>query len=258
MCLIFFAINHHPKYAFILAANRDEFYARPTAPALFWKEQPDLLAGQDLQEIGNTFPGTWLGINKSGRLAMVTNYRDLRKIKSKASSRGKLVSDFLCGQKEGFQYLSSVETVADQYNGFNLLVGDASQLYYFSSEQKGIKTLNSGIFGISNHLLDTPWPKVINGKKKFSTILSSGKDIHPELLLDMMQDSIQAPEDQLPDTGVGTTREKMLSPAFIESEDYGTRCTTIILIKKNGEVSFTEKSYKTSTELRQFEFKIAK
>jgi uncharacterized protein with NRDE domain len=257
MCLIFFAINHHPEYDLILTANRDEFYARPTAPAHFWKDYPDILAGQDLQDPDISCPGTWLGIKKSGRMAMLTNYRDLRKIKSNVSSRGKLVSDFLSGQTEAFQYLEGLEEKVNQFNGFNLLVGDSTQLYYLSSEQRGIKILNSGIFGISNHLLDSPWPKVVNGKRKFTNILSSGKSIHPNDLIEMMYDSIQAPEDQLPDTGMGITREKMLSPAFIKTEDYGTRCTTVILINKNGEVSFTEKSYQTSTEVRHFEFKIA-
>lgn len=257
MCLIFFALNHHPEYSLILAANRDEFYNRPTAPADFWEIKPEILAGRDLQEKTEPLSGTWLGITKTGSIAMVTNYRDFRNIKTNAPSRGQLVTNFLAGKYSASDYLKRLSNGADQYNGFNLLVGTGQELYWYSNQAKKINLLNAGIYGISNHLLDTPWPKLTQGKDAFSTILKNKNHFEPEDFLDLMADKTVWQDEDLPDTGVGIIRERMLSPIFIESADYGTRCSTVILITKSGRVSFVEKTYKPIPRIKKYLFNLS-
>ncbi|MFZ9980961.1 MAG: NRDE family protein [Cyclobacteriaceae bacterium] len=254
MCLIFFALNQHPKYALILAANRDEFYNRPAAPAGFWEKRADILAGRDLQDKTGALSGTWLGITKSGRIAMITNYRDFKNIKTNAPSRGPLVTNYLSGTETAEAYLESISKEAQHYNGFNLLAGTIRELRYYSNYENGIRTLTSGIFGISNHLLDTPWPKLIAGKRAFTEIINNKTDFETTDFLEMMADKTIFSDEKLPDTGAGIKRERMLSPAFIESEDYGTRCTTVILVTNDGDVSFVEKSYKPETGIKTFTF----
>src|SRR5688572_20142048 len=174
MCLIFFAVNQHPNYKLIVAANRDEFYARKTAPAHFWKDHPQILGGRDLEA-----SGTWMAMNKKGKISLVTNYRDPANINPTAPSRGQLVADYLIHDDTPEAYMNKVSTVARQYNGFNLLIGYPDALWYLSNYGNGIQKLESGIYGLSNHLLDTPWPKMSRGKKKFiqaidSTVIQPG------------------------------------------------------------------------------------
>jgi uncharacterized protein with NRDE domain len=257
MCLIFFALNHHPQYSLILAANRDEFYNRPSAPAEFWESRPDILAGRDLQDKTEKLSGTWLGITKSGRIAMITNYRDFNNIKENAPSRGPLVTNYLSGNESAEGYLRNISKKASQYNGFNLLAGTTKELWYYSNYGKDVYKLSSGIFGISNHLLDTPWPKLTAGKRAFSEIINSKPDFKAEDFIEMMADKTIFRDEDLPDTGAGIKRERMLSPAFIESEDYGTRCTTVILATKTGEISFVEKSYRPEPGIKRFTFTLS-
>ena len=241
MCLILFAKNVHPKYKFILAANRDEFYDRPTSPAKFWDEAPDLLAGKDL-----VHGGTWLGITKTGRFATVTNYRNPNQPNGKRS-RGELVSDFLLGTKSVSEYLADVENLSDEYTGFNLLVGDFSndknEVAYFSNRGDGVKHLETGIYGLSNHLLDSPWQKVLHGKKSFGEIISNQNEISLTSLFNILQNKTIAKDEDLPNTGVGLERERILSPMFIETPIYGTRCSTVLLIGNDNSVTFAEKSF---------------
>jgi uncharacterized protein with NRDE domain len=257
MCLIFFALNHHPQYSLILAANRDEFYNRPSAAAEFWESRPDILAGRDLQDKTEKLSGTWLGITKSGRIAMITNYRDFKNIKSNAPSRGPLVTNYLSGDESADAYLNNISKEANQYNGFNLLTGTTKELRYYSNYGTGIRTLSSGIFGISNHLLDTPWPKLTEGKRAFSGLIDNKPDFNAEDFIKMMADKTVFGDEELPDTGAGIKRERMLSPAFIESEDYGTRCTTVILATNAGKISFVEKSYKPEPGIKTFTFTLS-
>lgn len=241
MCLIFFALKQHPTYKFILAGNRDEFYQRKTAPATFWKDEPSIVAGRDL-EAG----GTWLGMNKNGRISMVTNYRDLRNVKTSAPSRGHLVSNFLASNEGGESYLRKLQPTASQYNGFNLLVGDADRLWYLSNYREGIEKLDTGIFGLSNHLLDTPWPKVKNGKAMFSNIIAN-KIIEPEQLFQFLTNEERAADENLPDTGIGIDRERALSSMFIKMQGYGSRCSTVILVDQKNNVTFSERVYDVKT-----------
>jgi uncharacterized protein with NRDE domain len=242
MCLIAFAYNVHPLYKLILAANRDEFYERPSAPADFWKAQPQVLAGRDLKE-----GGTWLGATKKGKFAAITNYRDPASWKNDAPSRGKLVSRYLSGSQDADNYLKKISSKIDKYNGFNMLLGDHNDLFVFSNRGEKQK-LKSGIYGLSNHLLNTPWPKVARSRKMLKAALDKkGADLE-EALFDMLADRHFPPESKLPSTGIGLEWERLLSSIFIESPVYGTRSSTIILIGKNRRVRFVEKVFDGNPE----------
>ena len=182
MCLILFAYKVHPSYPLVLAANRDEFYDRPTQSADFWPDHPQLLAGIDLQE-----KGTWLGVTKEGKFAAITNYRDPASWKTAAPSRGKLVRDYLVGDLNPENYLKEISAHARDYNGFNLLLGDRENLWVFSN-QGDAKKLQPGIYGLSNHLLDTPWPKVQRGKQLLKKALAKKGDALEEALFEMLAD----------------------------------------------------------------------
>lgn len=238
MCLILLALQQHPSYKLILAANRDEYYDRPSAPPAFWNEAPGLLAGRDLRS-----GGTWLGITKKGRIAAITNYRDPASIKRNAPSRGWLVRDFLVGSGGTMEYLGKVRQEGGKFNGFNLLVGVRDELCWYSNRSGEIAKLSRGLHGISNRLLDTPWPKVIRGTQGISQILDKDGEISPETLIDLLQDRTQAPDEILPDTGVGNEWERILSPVFIVSPTYGTRSSTLILIDKKDQVTFIDRTF---------------
>ena len=245
MCLILFAYKIHPKYKLILAANRDEFYQRPTASAQFWEDAPNILAGRDL-----ALGGTWLGVTKNGRFACVTNYRNPNQPKGKLS-RGGLVSDFLRGNETVLEYLQEVENNSENYTGFNLLVGDfgskKDELAYFSNRGDGVKVLSAGIYGLSNALLETPWQKVVRGKEKLQKAISE-EEIFPNSLFNILQDRILAKDEDLPETGVGLERERILSPCFIETPIYGTRSTSVVLIGNDNSLSFSEESFYPKVE----------
>jgi uncharacterized protein with NRDE domain len=237
MCVILFAINQHPKYKFIVTANRDEFYERPTAQAEFWAENPNILAGKDL-----VHGGTWLGVTKNGRFAAVTNFRNPNQPKG-SLSRGNLVKDFFCGVDSPQHYLQQIHADKDNYTGFNLLVGELSNevnLSYYSNISDEIIKLNAGIFGLSNHLLDTDWHKVKSGKSKLKNTLN---DISNDNLLEILADKTSAKDEDLPNTGVGIERERILSPIFIETPIYGTRCSSVLLIDYENNAEFIEKSF---------------
>jgi uncharacterized protein with NRDE domain len=254
MCLIFFAIKQHPDYKMIIAGNRDEFYNRKTAPADFWNEHPDLLGGRDLEAMG-----TWLGMTRQGKISMLTNYRDPRNINPAAPSRGKLVSDFLVEDLDPESYLQKVAVSGSLYNGFNLITGNESALWYYSNYGVGIQKLTQGFFGLSNHLLDTPWPKVAKGKAAFISLVNQTHlDIVP--FFDLLFDADQAPDHLLPDTGLTIDRERALSSIFIKSPNYGSRSSTVILIDNNNHVTFAERVYDTETfahNTQTFTFTIA-
>jgi uncharacterized protein with NRDE domain len=241
MCLIFLSINNHSNYKLILAGNRDEFYYRKTASANFWKDHEQIIGGRDL-EAG----GTWLAMTKGGKIAMVTNYRDPRNINPMAPSRGHLVSDFLIQHEGAEAYLRNLFNNGKKYNGFNLIVGDTNALWYCSNYKAGIERLSSGFYGLSNHLLETPWPKVLRGKEKMIPILANSV-IDPEMLFEILYDDQVAGDNLLPDTGLTLERERALSSMFIKTEGYGSRCSTVILIDMNNDVLFSERVYDLTT-----------
>lgn len=257
MCLILFANNVHPQFDLLLAANRDEFYERPTLSLTAWGGHPEIFAGRDLKE-----GGTWLGITRSGRLAAVTNYRDPNLVAPEARSRGSLVRDFLVGSEPADLYLQRIAAGADRYNGFNLIVGDSDGLWYLSNRGAGIRRIEPGIHGLSNHLIDTDWPKVRRGKTALRQLIDNGEADSIESMLAMLSDRSCAADEALPDTGVGLKWERILSPIFITSETYGTRCSSVIQVSRNGSVSFVERSYRCqggeicSSEDRRFDFSL--
>lgn len=253
MCLIFLSLNNHSRYKLIVAANRDEFYQRKTAAADFWHDHPQILGGRDLEAYG-----TWMAMNKNGRIAMVTNYRDLKHLKAIAPSRGALVSNFLLTDDSPEHYLEKLGSTSHEYNGYNLIVGSPEELWYQSNYREGILKISSGLHGLSNHLLDTPWPKVVRGIDKMKIALAD-KNVAPDNLFNVLMDDQLAPDDQLPDTGIGIERERMLSSVFIKSPGYGTRCSTVVMIDKNDQVYFAERVYDLQTfrfTQNTFEFRI--
>ena len=255
MCLIVFANNFLDDYKLIFAANRDEFYDRPSEQAEFWKDYPDLLAGKDLQA-----GGTWMGITKQGRFAAITNFRDLKNRRNDAPSRGNLTLDFLLNKIEPEEYYIKLKPTLKNFNEFNLLLGNVDELYYFSKKTEGIQKLEPDIHGISNAILDTPWPKVEKSKLQLQRLIEYQK-IHPWEVLNILDDTSPAKDEELPDTGVGLEVERMLSPIFIKSEKYGTRSSTIITVDKHNTVRFVEKTYFADTgrfSNRDFNFIINK
>lgn len=241
MCLILLAHHAHPDYPLVIAANRDEFYARPTAPAGFWQDAPHVLAGRDL-----TAGGTWLGVTRDGRWAAVTNYRDPPTAHPGRPSRGALVAGFLRDNVPADDYLAGVAASAAAYDGFNLLVGDLTRAHYLGNrvpgDTTGHRTLEPGIYGLSNHLLDTPWPKVERGRRLLAELLESGAPT-PEALLEIMYDTDVAPDDALPSTGVPAEWERALSASFIATPMYGTRASTALIVSRDGHATFVERTY---------------
>ncbi|MGI6659097.1 MAG: NRDE family protein [Dethiobacteraceae bacterium] len=243
MCLVLLAYRQHPDYELILAANRDEFYARPTARASFWADYPDVLAGRDLQA-----GGTWLGITKSGRFAALTNYRDPAWEVSGRKSRGEVVSNYLCSKTAPASYAEILRRTGAEYNGFNVVFGDLNSLWYYSNVTGEPVQLAPGLYGLCNHLIDTPWPKVERSKSQLAESLKS-VPLSKDKLLALLHNKNPVPDHELPDTGVGLTWERILSPIFVESETYGTRCSTILTIDKAGTVEFLERTYTPHTNL---------
>ncbi|MBW3572965.1 MAG: NRDE family protein [Gemmatimonadetes bacterium] len=239
MCLIALALDAHPSYRLVVAANRDEFYARPAAQAQWWADAPDVLAGRDLRE-----GGTWMGVTRGGRVAAVTNYRDPGLAeRPDAPSRGALVADFLRGAADAEAYAHALARRAARYNGFNLLVGDEGGFFYLSNRAEGVRRLEPGVYGLSNALLDTPWPKVQRARRAMADALAAAEgDGWDAPLWDALADRVIAADDALPDTGVGAERERLLSAPFIRTEVYGTRASTVLTIARDGQVRFVERS----------------
>ncbi|MET1068620.1 MAG: NRDE family protein [Pseudomonas prosekii] len=234
MCLIVFAWRPDHPQPLIVAANRDEFYARPTQPLAQWPHAPGVHAGRDL-EAG----GTWLGIGANGRFAALTNIRDPGQPAS-LKSRGELVAGFLTGEMSIDDYLSDVVGRSQEYAGFNLLVGNANELWHFNARNSEAVMLAPGVYGLSNAGLDTPWPKVLKAKAALSEQLD---DPQPEALLAILSDAQTAPFIELPDTGVGLATETLLSSVFIASPTYGTRASTALIVQADGTRLMVERSF---------------
>lgn len=236
MCLILFAWKTHPAYDLILAANRDEFYDRPTHVMHQWADHSKVYAGKDL-----TAGGTWMGVTTHGRFAALTNYRDPSNNKATAPSRGQLTKEFLVSSISPKEYLHNIQSQDLPYNGFNLLVGDTRSLWYYNNINHDLHTLRPGVYGLSNALLDDEWPKVEKGKSALINLLNKGQ-LASEDLLEMMYDDTKAKDSLLPKTGVSLAWERVLSPLFIQTENYGTRCSTL-LIKNSEKTHIIEKTH---------------
>lgn len=256
MCLILFAYHCHPEFPLIVAANRDEFYSRPTRAPHFWEDCPDIFAGRDLQA-----GGTWMGVSRGGRFAAVTNYREGQATPTNKTSRGELCSRFLDADIDPQEYLAELAQRPDAYAGYNLLAGDFSdpqspRLGYFSNRPHTPATrLPAGIYGLSNGVLDEPWPKVSSGKQQLQQRLQQD----PEQIQQILLDGTTADFSQLPDTGIEKSLEEKLSSRFIKMEDYGTRNSTVIRIHRSGEVQWLEQQFGpngTPAEQRAYRFQL--
>lgn len=233
MCLVLVAWRGSVQYPCVVAANRDELHSRPTAPAHWWQTQPDILGGQDLMA-----GGTWLGVTRGGRFAALTNYRDPEQRREGTPSRGTLVSSILKSDASTAQTLDYLRDVGTEYNGFNLIFSDGERLAVHESVRGTGRELGPGIYGLSNHLLDTPWPKVQNAKSRLSDAL---RDLgNTTAVLDLLRDTEPAPDDQLPRTGVSLQWERLVSSAFVRAPDYGTRCSTLLRIDQHRRACFDE------------------
>lgn len=237
MCLILFANQVHPIYKLVVAANRDEFYQRPTAHAQFWEDDPNILAGRDLEKMG-----TWMGITRQGCFSALTNYRDPKEEIAGKRSRGELVAQALKYKGEPEEYLKALEMEKHLFSGYNLLVGNSKALYYYSNIGKKIQKIERGIHGLSNHFLNTNWPKVEKGKLGMSDIIRNNEGDMIEDLFRLLQSSDPFSDNLLPKTGVSLDLERMLSPLFIKSKDYGTRSSTVLLMSDK-EVHYVERVY---------------
>lgn len=257
MCLILLSYDMHPVYRMVFAANRDEYYDRPTGALTFLDDAPDILAGRDFKK-----NGTWLGVTRTGRFAAITNFREPDFQISNAPSRGLLVRDFLAVKDSPKSYLEYVKSIGHKHNGFNLLIGDRSELFYFSNRGNNIQRLKPGLYGLSNHLLDTPWPKITKGKSDLEKLLVGNEKIEIEDIFSILKDKSYPPDNMLPDTGVGLSWERILSPLFITSKFYGTRSSSIVLMERNGKITFVERTFIPDGEVlrepktRKFSFKI--
>ncbi len=235
MCLILFGYRTHRRYGMVLAANRDELYDRPAAPMAFWEDHRHILAGRDLKMMG-----TWFGITRGGRMAAITNYRQPEIQVADAPSRGHLVSDYLADSVAPSDYLRLVAARAQRYNGFNLLVGDRRSLHYYSNRGDGPRELEPGIYGLSNRLLNTPWPKVSRGRQGLGRILEEANGRMHDSLLKLLQDQTVPDDNRLPATGIGMEWERILAPIFITSPTYGTRASTLLTIDRDQQVRVVE------------------
>ena len=235
MCLIVVAWRARPDLPLVVAANRDEWRERPAEPAHWWPDQPEILAGRDLQA-----GGTWMGITRGGRFAAVTNYRDPSEKRSTARSRGELVTGFLLGSDSPAAFLSSLAARVPEYNGFNLIVGDGASLFYYGSREGTARAIEPGVHGLSNHLLDEPWPKVLRGRERMEAALAS-RDPAPALF-EMLSDTAIVPDAELPATGVGIDWERRLASALIVGAEYGTRASCVLTIASSGEVAMEERT----------------
>ncbi len=241
MCLIALAWNAHPEHRLVVAANRDEWRARPTAAAHWWDDAPHLLAGRDL-EAG----GTWLGVTRSGRFAALTNFRDPSDKKPGAPSRGELVCAFLASQDSAAEFLAVLRPRAGQYAGFNLLVCDGRALLCYGQRDDTVLPVPAGVHALSNHTLNEPWPKVQRAKSLMGAAIgavslqSPRRHLSLSLLAGLLSDGAHPPDDDLPDTSVGLEWERALSPILISGEAYGTRSSTVVVFDADGPALFCE------------------
>jgi uncharacterized protein with NRDE domain len=240
MCLLVLAWQVHPRYRLVVAANRDEFHERPTAAMAKWQPPDDIIAGRDLRA-----GGTWLAMDRARRFGIVTNFRELQGPAPGASSRGNLIPNYLRNQEGVQRYLETLEPIAQQYSGFNLLLTDSGSLWYASNRaERFARPLPPGIYGLSNEFLDTPWPKLQRVRRCFDPLMRQRDEISKDELFAILADPTPAGiNDELPKTGLSPEWEQLLSSPFVRNEHYGTRCSTIVLLEPSGTMSLTERRF---------------
>ncbi len=248
MCLLVLAWRAHPRYRLVVAANRDEFHERPAAPLHEWGEASGragdaasgILGGRDLQA-----GGTWLALDRSRRFGVVTNYRDLQQPAPGAPSRGRLIPDYLAQSAGAREFLEALAPAAGEYSGFNLLLTDDEELWYASNRATPFaRALTPGVYGLSNHLLDTPWPKLRRARRAFQRWLEASPPPGAEELMALLGDRTPAEaHEPLPETGLSPEWERVLSSPFVLHPQYGTRCSTVVMLELGGAVLVRERRY---------------
>lgn len=245
MCIVFLALNQHPDYPIVLAANRDEFHQRSSRALHLWEEKTSLAGGRDCQK-----GGSWLMASHNGRFAAVTNIREGQP-ETAPLSRGAIPYDFTTSN-DPTAYLNQLLEQRDRYAGFNLIAGDANQVWYLNSKDGEIITLSSGVYGLSNGRLDTPWPKLTKGKAHFAQQLTLGQPMLQQALFTLLRDTTQADSTQLPNTGIEKQWEQLLSSIFICHPIYGTRCSTLLFVDNASRSTLIERNFDaSSTQLDQ-------
>lgn len=249
MCIIAFQYQDHPKYKLIVAANRDEFYQRPTAPAHFWQEEPHILAGRDLQQ-----GGTWLGVNKTGRFVAITNYRDPKLAEYGEYSRGNIATDFLKSTRTSQEFIEELTNNKDKYGPFNIIAFDGQSFLHYNNYLNETTVVEAGVHCLCNATLDTPWPKVTTLTQNFTNLMKY-QNFELERLFQLLLDRTIAQDEQLPSTGVSLSLERELSSIFVKRDDYGTRCSTVVLIDDK-EIQFVERTFNNGTFSNEAKFTV--
>lgn len=240
MCLVVLAWRVHPDYRLLLAANRDEFHARPAAPLGWWDDEPSLLAGRDL-EAG----GSWLAAARHGRFATVTNYRETSRAMPGALSRGSLVTGFVLDDRSPLAWLRALD--GGRYAGFSLLVATLDSLAYASNRGDPPRELRPGIYGLSNASLDTPWHKVERSKARLARLLER-RDTETEALFSLLADRETTDAENAGNDGLPPPLARAVTAPFIVAEAFGTRCSTLLAVTHDGEVDMEERRYDSAGE----------
>lgn len=243
MCILFIAVEQHETFPLIIAANRDEFYKRPTTSSHVWQDTPEIIAGQD--ELAG---GTWMGMNSQGRLSALTNIRAPHTLKDNAKSRGELVLNYLQQQPSDEQYTKQLRTTAEHYNGYNLLFGNWNALKVYNNHTNELQSLSRGYYGLSNADLNSPWPKINKGVQALKDYCDTHVELNEEKLFDLLRDNTKAEDHMLPKTGVPEHWEKQLSSIFINTPEYGTRSSTLLSVRNDGKVHWVEHVYNDKTQ----------
>ena len=255
MCILFIAVNQHPKFPLIIAANRDEFHQRPTTNSRYWEDQPAILAGKD--ELAG---GTWMGINRDGSLSALTNIRAPGREVENAITRGELVMNYLNGKtKQRKKYAEVLSESRHKYNGYNLLFGDLNKLYVYNNFDDALVPLEDGVYGLSNASLNSPWPKIATGRDALARYCQHANVLDTEHLFELLKNNAPADDAALPKTGVPIEWERRLSSIFIQSDDYGTRSSTVLLVDHDKHVTWEERTFNPQAEqesVQHFEFDI--
>ncbi len=238
MCLLFLSYKTTPGYKLVVAANRDEFLQRPTAPLDFIDQEKSILAGLDLQG-----GGTWLGVNRVGKIAALTNYREGGRQLENAPSRGEILRSYLDSKISAVDFLDELSGKASLFNGFNLILGESDDLFYYTNRKNSYARLEPGFYGLSNHLLDTPWPKVVRGKELLKAVMVDTDLVETEKIFARLRDRHRPQDGLLPDTGIGQEWERLLSTIFIDSPGYGTRSSAVITVGDDGQAAFAETTH---------------
>lgn len=240
MCLVNFNFQNHPKYKLIVVANRDEFYDRPTKPAHYWDDQPNILAGRDLLQMG-----TWLGVSKEGKFAAITNCRDPSLPETGRFSRGEIIRNFLTTKIEPESFINELKNNRESFGGYNVILGDGDFLFHYNNILDESNFVKPGTHSLSNHSLNSPWPKVLKGRSRLDDYVQSDiKDVNIDELFNIVSDRSKAEDNSLPNTGVGIELERLLSPMFIKMSNYGTRSSTVLLIDKENNITFVERTFR--------------